>query len=445
MNLWKRAYLHTIRKKGKTTLMFFILLISSTLILTCLAIQSATDTAALNIRKSLMGSFTVNAKHMDSQLMDSAVTGILNTEGLTSNYNLRSYFEAVYYSTDGQALKITDDGAKEVPEGYEHAGKIVSNTHSDADTYFTKAGFRLVEGHPITEEDSHAVLVHEEFARRNKLSLGDYLILAAAGDINRQVKVKIVGIFTNTLPQDAEGMVPSYDLYENIAFSDNEVYSELYFGDGTGHYQYGDFYVNDPAKLDTIISKVKSIPEINWGDCIITKCDTDYQNAKSALEALQSLVTTIICVLIAASIVIFVLVLSLWMRSRIYETGVLLAMGFNKGNILMQHMAESLLIACFAFAVTYGTSSWMAQSVGDNLLQQAAAKDQATVIDLTGEALDDQAEDKSFSLTSIVINVSMSDLLHEYVIGTGLILLSVLLADLPVMRMKPKEILTRMS
>ena len=77
MPIWKRAWLHTVRKKGKTTLMFLILLTIATLILTCLAIRSATDTAALNIRKSLMGGFTVNAKHLHSFLDESAVLKIL--------------------------------------------------------------------------------------------------------------------------------------------------------------------------------------------------------------------------------------------------------------------------------------------------------------------------------------------------------------------------------
>ena len=55
MSIWKRACLHTVRKKRKTALMFCILLIVSTLILTCLAIRSATDTAALKGQTILVG------------------------------------------------------------------------------------------------------------------------------------------------------------------------------------------------------------------------------------------------------------------------------------------------------------------------------------------------------------------------------------------------------
>lgn len=430
MNLWKRAYLHTARKKGKTILIFFILLTMSTLILICLAIQSATNTAALNIRESLMGSFTINAKQIDAQLKDSVVNEILDTDGLTSNHDLRSYYQAEYRSTDGQPLDITAEGAMEIPAGYEHAGKVVSNTHSDVDTYFTEAGFELVDGRHITTGDRNVILIHRDFAARNNLSVGDHLILATVGEVaESQVDVEIIGIFTNTVPQDAYGMAPSYDLYENVSFSDNATYSQLFFTDGSEHYQYGDFYVNDPATLDTVIADVKGISGMDWDSCVFSKHDADYQNAKTALESLQRLVTTIITVLIAVSIALLALILYLWLRSRVHETGVLLAMGLSKGNILMQHLTEILMIAAFAFALSFGTSTFMAQSVGNSLLQQATTEEQVMVI----------------SLTSIEIHVSLSNLLLVYAIGTGIILLSVSLAAYPVMRMKPKEILTKMS
>ncbi|WP_058304363.1 ABC transporter permease [Gorillibacterium timonense] len=445
MNSWKRAYLHTTRKKGKTILIFSILLIVSTLLLTCLAIRTATSVTALNIRKSLMGSFTINAKQLDMQLEDSVVTEILNIDGLTTHYNLRSYFRADYRSLDGQALEITTDGALDVPKGYEHAGKIISNTHSDADPYFTEAGFKLKKGRHITAEDRNVALIHEEFAQRNMLSLDDHLIFGATGETNRQAEVEIIGIFTNTVPQDAYGMIPSYDLYENIAFSDHATYSQLSYGDGIEHYQYGDFYVDDPAELDNVISNVKSITGLNGDECIYSKNDADYQNAKTALEALQRLVTTIVCVLIAVSVVLLILILSLWTRDRVHEAGVLLAMGINKGDILMQHILEILMVAALAFALSFGTSSLLAQRVGNHFLQQATAKEQVKLMNLTDEAANDKEVDKLFSLTSIKMNVSGSNLLLVYVIGTGIILLSVSLAAYPVMRMKPKEILTRMS
>ena len=75
MSFLKRAVLHTIRKRGKTLLIFGMLLIMATLILTCFAIQDATETAALNVRESLQGGFTIDAKATNSQLTEEVISG----------------------------------------------------------------------------------------------------------------------------------------------------------------------------------------------------------------------------------------------------------------------------------------------------------------------------------------------------------------------------------
>lgn len=140
MSLWKCAYLHTIRKKGKTVLMFLILLIISTMILTCLSIRSATEQAALNIRKSLMGSFTVNATHLDDFLEESTVNNILKIPGV-SKYNLRSYYNAEYRNVNGEKLNIKINDTMLPSKGFEHVGKIIAATDSREDSYFKESGF----------------------------------------------------------------------------------------------------------------------------------------------------------------------------------------------------------------------------------------------------------------------------------------------------------------
>ena len=52
MNFIKRAFLHDIRKAGKTLLLFSILLVIGILLLTCFSIRRGTQIAALNIRQS---------------------------------------------------------------------------------------------------------------------------------------------------------------------------------------------------------------------------------------------------------------------------------------------------------------------------------------------------------------------------------------------------------
>lgn len=443
MSIWKRAYLHTVRKKAKTTLMFLILLIISTLILTSLSIHSATNTAALNIRKSLMGGFTINAKHLDTLLDSSVVTEILNHPGMNNYFNLRSYSIAEYQNMDGKKLETKRDGALNNSIGFEHSGKLVSSTHSKDDTYFTEAGFELIEGRHITTGDKNKIIVSDTFIKINGLKNGDHLRL---NDINskRQVELEIVGIFKPKQEMKSRLTTPMTDLYENICFTDDTTYSQLSFEKGD-HYQYGDFNVDDPAELDSILTKIKSITGVKWEDCVITKNDAAYQNAKTQLESLQDLVTAVVIVLITISVVVIALILLLWIRNRIHEIGMMLAMGFARKYIIMQHITELFIIAVIAIALSFGTSSLIAQQVGDEMFKRVAEEEQVTINDLKNGTLVDKEPTNSPTLESIDIKISISELFLVYTIGGGIILLSIAVASYPIMRLKPKEILTKMS
>lgn len=297
MNLAKRACLYLVRKKGKTATLLAFLLVMATLMLTCLSIQSATETANANIKKALMGYFTINAKQLQTGITEDMLNQILSIDGLSGNYTLRSYSYANYSDADGKPLTINTEDAAQVPEGYENAGRIVANTNSDNDSYFTDGGFELIEGTAITSENKNSVLIHEKFAERNGLSVGDIMRLTDVTDENRSISATVAGIFTNTKEQDSIGIAPSYDLYDNIVFTDLSTVSYLLYGtDGETNVQYGDFYVNDPDELDRIMTEVEEIEGVNWDNCTLTRYDNDYQNAKESLAGLQNIVFIAIAV-----------------------------------------------------------------------------------------------------------------------------------------------------
>ena len=189
--------------------------------------------------------------------------------------------------------------------------------------------------------------------------------------------MEIVGVFTPTKRQESGEMAPPEEQYENVAFTDDETYSRLCFDSGA-HYQYADFYADDPSELTSLMDRVKSIPGVDWEACTFTPNDADYQRSRTELESLQSLVTAIVLLLIAVSVVMLALILLLWVRNRIPEIGMLLAMGIGKGSILLQHLGEIFMIAVVAFALSFATSSLIAQGVGDTLFEQATVGDRVT-------------------------------------------------------------------
>ena len=445
MNLCKRALLYSVRKKGKTITLLAFLLVMATLMLTCLSIQSATKTANANIKKALLGYFTVNAKTLEDGIPEDAVSQILDIEGLSGRNTLRSYTYATYLDADGNLLEINTEGAAQVPEGFENAGKIVANSNSQNDSYFTDGGFELVEGEPITTQGGNQVLIHEKFAQRNGLSVGDTMLLGNVEDVEQTIPVTVAGIFTNTEEQDSIGMAPSYDLYDNIVFTDLSTASFLLYGtEGTTHVQYGDFYVNDPDELDRIMEETKGIAGVDWEQCTLTRYDNDYQNAKESLAGIQNTVWIAIAVVSVICFLVLALFLTLRLRGRIHETGVYLAMGISKGAVLLQYLLEVFLAAAVALLLAYGASTAISHQIGSSLLSQVTTETYETV-DLTGndEAAEEPTED--LGLAQVEVAVSAEDYAMVWAFGMGLCLASTAVAAYPILKMKPKSILTQME
>ena len=444
MNLCKRACLYSIRKKGKTLTLLAFLLVMATLMLTCLSIQSATETANANIKKALLGYFTINAKTLENGIPEDTVSQILDVDGLSGRYTLRSYTYAAYFDADGNLLEINTDAAR-VPEGYENAGRVVASSNSREDSYFTDGGFEMVEGNPIITETGSQVLLHEKFAQRNGLSVGDTMLLGNVEDKSQTIPVMVAGIFTNTEEQDSIGIAPSYDLYDNIVFTDLSTASFLLYGtEGTTNVQYGDFYVIDPDKLERIMADVQELDGVDWESCTLTRYDNDYQNAKESLEGLQNIVFIAIAVVSVICFLVLALFLTLRLRERIHETGIYLAMGISKGSVLLQYLLEVILVAAIALMVSFGTSTAISHQIGSSLLSQVTSETCETV-DLIGksEAAEEPAED--LGLAEIEVAVSAVDYALVWAFGMALCVASTVLAACPIMKMKPKSILSQMS
>lgn len=124
----------------------------------------------------------------------------------------------------------------------------------------------------------------------------------------------------------------------------------------------------------------------------------------------------------AAGIGILILLLSIWAKSRIYETGILLSVGKSKWEILAQRITEILLIMVLAFGMTCVCGDIAAKDVGYMLLSQA--------------------NEQNTRVEELTVNISADIIVAAYVTELLAVLLSVCIASIPVMSIKPKTILT---
>lgn len=416
MSFLKRAYLYTTRKKIRTGLLFSIILIISTLLIVCFSINSSTDIASANVRRSLKSGFTINAKTLNDGLNNNDIEKILNIDGLTEDYNLRNYTTTYYKNEEKEKLKTRDDTGIKV---YDNAGRVVSDLFSEKDTYFTDEGFKLIEGEPITPDTKYSALIHKDFAEENNLGIGDSIILENIEGNEVSVKVKIIGIFTSTRKSSSESYMDTTNLFENIIFTDLQTSSELIYESDDLKYQYGDFIVEDPQNLDKIIDDVKEVDSVEWDKCKITKDDSTYQNVKESLESLQSIVSVAITVIFVISIVLIILILNLWTKHRVYEIGVLLSIGINKLDIIKQQIVEIFMVSIPAFLFSFITSSIVNQMVSSKLIEDIS--------------------------NSIKVTVNISDWLIVSILGLLIIIVATILSIIQITRIKPRDIFSEVN
>lgn len=245
-------------------------------------------------------------------------------------------------------------------------------------------------------------------------------------------------------------------------------------------YDEADFVIDDPARLDEIIRRVKAI-KLNWVPYEVHSYSEEYQLAAAPLKRLASLIQHLLIIMVFVSACILSLMLTMWIRNRVHETGVLLSMGISKLKIIGQFCLELMLIAVFAFGLSYFSGSAIAQYAANTLLQQgikaqdkgsecaaivigqqsaepdsdAGEKDEVSVKgdQSAGKEGPDEAEQlatqaalgNTAPVEKITVHVSLQNLLALYGLGFMIIILSVGISSISVMRLKPREILSIMS
>ena len=162
------------------------------------------------------------------------------------------------------------------------------------------------------------------------------------------------------------------------------------------------------------------------------------------MEGLQNIVFIAIAVVSVICFLVLALFLTLRLRGRIHETGIYLAMGISKGEVLLQYLLEVFLAAAVALALSYGASTMISHEIGNRLLSQVTTESYETV-DLTAETGQEKAPAEDLGLEEIEVAVSGKDYAMVWGFGMVLCLASTALAAYPIMKMKPKSILSQMS
>ncbi|MFR6488606.1 MAG: ABC transporter permease, partial [Clostridium sp.] len=260
----------------------------------------------------------------------------------------------------------------------------------------------------------------------------------------KDVEVEIVGLFENT---SSEQNPISFMMPENNLITDVETGRQLL---GMKEFEFESIYcmVKDPKQIDRIVNQVKDL-DLDWNQYLLDTNDEQYQQIAGSIENLDEMVTLILYAVFIISCVILTLILSLWIKGRIYETGVLLSLGISKTDIMLQYICELMIIAILAFGLSFLSGKAISQSLGDRMMaqiqQQQENSQTSNSISISGNSIRAGLNNEVDEITELDVSVDVQELLVVYITGTAMIILSVLLSSAAVLRLKPKEILSKMS
>ncbi len=479
MSISKRAFLYVTRKTGKTVLLFAILLIMATFVLTGLSIQKASKATQLALRQSLSGTFDIfvdwgNSPYVVTETVredydeetGKTATGFLmysTVQFIPENIAAIKDISGVKYCSARQDNLLPFEelslfpGTIAMDEKYKGYTKMFGVCNTQDDELFTTGTLTLSNGRHISADDTHTAIISQDLAERNDLKVGDYLTAHCYntdedGFTGEEIKLQIIGLFTPNAIEPFGQTVTTYDKIQNRVFTDLQSSKEI--DGGTINYGFSSLHITiaDPQDMARVIADVKALPGIDWKAFRIEADNKTYENAAAPLATLNELVVTLLVVIIVVSAIILALILTLWTKTRIHEIGVFLSVGIRKPAIIGQHLIEVLLIAILAFGISYFTSSAIAGQIGNHLLEQSmqgGPEDEdeddvsaAAAVDIGADYL---IEKPLPTENGIQVSVGADNLAWLYLIGFAIIIMAVSTSSITVMRLNPREILSKMS
>lgn len=409
MNSYKRAFFYVVRKKGKSLTIFLLMLLVTVSIMTGISIRNGTEKAAQTLRETIGASFTMSG-NIDSLKFDRD-----ETEYNTEKIPIPSEMVMQILGMDGIKAYNAEQHSLVQAEGIDYIsgmtdGNLSANTDTACQMDFVNGILELADGRHITAEDKGAAIISERLAEENHLEIGSEIILKSAShNRQEQMKVRIAGIYSSDSRMD-------YD--DDTIFSSHDVFWKLSGQETSAYAGNVTFYVNDPEELNHIVTQVKQISSIQWDDYFIQINESKYRAVSYQLQTLERLTGMLIIAVMIVSVVVIVLVLTMRIGNRIHEAGILLSIGTSSAEIAMQFICEVLIIVLLVFIISPILGNF--------------------VVGLVETALRNMGN-------AISMSVSPKVTLVQFLLEVFIIIIVVIAASLPVARMKPRDILSKMS
>lgn len=404
MAFYQLAFRYLKRKKAKAILLFFVLLLVSSMILSTNMILRATEDSKAAIQEKTKAKIVLEIVREENKITQQDVEKILQSEKVSAvnRQDKAPAFPANFYP-------VTSSDSTE-----ESNRKIVLLSYDDLqnDSAFYEGQYRLISGDYISKDKTGAV-INSLLADYNGLELGDDIMVENAD--GKTVSLQIIGLFLSGSERKQTENMDSVDRIENQIFVDNESYSQ--FSGNTGYYKVS-VYCKNPQQLSMLEEQLRSVfsEKVSF-----TSSDTLYRQMALPLEQITRVANLMLVLTLITGVVIVSLLLCMWMRTRQKEAAVFISIGKSKSGIFLQIFLESFLVFMVAVIGACGLGSLMA-----GFLQKALTHSETSEV-------------------SLHVFLQGKDIGSLMIWGSFIVLASVVVSLIPILKANPRDTLSRME
>ena len=419
MSIFNRAYLYIIRKKVRSSILFLIVTLISFFLLSGSVLNTTVNNISKNLYKDVNFGFNIESvDKSNKEIEKDTLKKIEELKGITT----KNYIFSKPVVVEGKKVVQENQNITLNDEIKNKSNLVMMNgiTASKSNIDFKSEVLKLEKGRHIEENDNNKIMIHEKFAELNNVNLGDKIKLSQEG---KTLELEIVGIYSGEKTNTFSGL--SSDFIENTVYTDyksSQELSNLIDNNKVTSVEYG---VEDPTKLDDVI---KTVENLGINNLMVSKSNKNYELVTSSVESITKITNMIRIGSVVVGVVILSLILMFWVRERTYEIGILLSLGTSKINLVLQFIVEVLLVTIFGLITALGiemiTIKYLASNVGSIF-----------------------SEDLPKTMADELMKMSVNgiDIVNLVIVMIAIVIISVVVALLPILKMKPKKILTNIN
>ena len=245
---------------------------------------------------------------------------------------------------------------------------------------FISGEYTITEGEVSEDFESDSVVISEELATLNDLSVGSTITFVDPKDSEKTYEATVTGIYK-------ENTDSSSNMASMFTNSANEVITNITFVKKilTGNEELKPtitptFVIKDVESVEKFTEEVKEKGLSEY--YTITSNVEEIESATESVDNVKIFATTFLIITLIIGGVVLVVINMINIRERRYEIDVLRTVGMKKSKLSLQFMTELLIVAMVALIIGAGIGACLSVPVSNTLLANEISNESSKYEDI---------------------------------------------------------------